>query len=373
LKAAGITVNQVMFDDESLPNPWNGAYEAQQNPLLAQFYPAGTLSSFPQFENYVLALRTQYEQQIMVAPVHALWPNAYIGNFNEADSSSANPWYASNGTVMPARTLGTNTVSLPGAYAGSRELLLYTSTYTQANADHYYLRYLLRTVTSALQNRQPGTRDIPFLSQIDNAASPLPANDQLGMSTAAFQELLRHVWMRGADAQMIFTYTASAALALPQVEAARSVFDELLGYGAFLTSGTPMNLGVPSIGTTGPIWSGLKLGNQCLIRTYTDGGVDGVVTINAFPGVTVTLSAPTTGATFIVNSNGTYTRVDSGAPSVVVANSPSVSSVISNTGGTTQTQATSQFWQAWEKRKQALVARARQSHSGTFSTTPIRA
>jgi hypothetical protein len=374
LKAAGVTVNQVMFDDESMPNPWNGAYEAQANPLLAPYYPPGTLSSYWQFENYVLALRTQYEQQIMVNPVHALWPNAYVGNFNEADSSAANPWYASNGTVMPARTLGPTTLSLPGAYAGSRELVLYTSTITQANADHLYLRYLLRTVTSALQNRQPFTRDIPFLSQIDNAASPLPVNEQLGMSTAQFQELLRHVWLRGADGQMIFTYTPSATVGLPQVEAARSVFDELLGYGAFLSRGTPMNLGIPDLNSFGPIWSGLKLGNQCLIRTFTDAATDGTVTINAFPGVAVTLPAPTTGATFIVNSDGTFTRVDSGAHATVgVAASSNLNASASQPAPTPRTQTSSQFWQEWETRKKVLAGKARHPASGTFSSAPIRA
>ena len=373
LKAAGVTVNQVMFDDESMPNPWNGAYEAQENPLLAPYYPPGTLSSYSQFEDYVLALRTQYEQQIMVNPVHALWPNAYVGNFNEADSSTANPWYASNGTLMPARTLGPTTLSLPGAYAGSRELVLYSSNITQANADHLYLRYLLRTVTSALQNRQPFTRDIPFLSQIDNAASPVPVNEQLGMSTAQFQELLRHVWLRGADGQMIFTYTPSAALALPQVEAARSVFDELLGYGAFLTRGTPMNPGIPDLNSSGPIWSGLKMDNQCLIRTFTDAATDGTVTINAFPGINVTLPAPTTGATFIVNSDGTFTRVDSGAPATAAAAASTNLKVSSQAAPTPRTQTSSQFWQEWEARKKVLASKTRHPAPGTFSAAPIRA
>lgn len=376
LKSAGVNVNQVAYDDESLPTPWNGAYEAQENPAIARYYPAGTLTSYWTFEAYVLNLRTQYEQQIMVNPVHALWPGAYVGNFDESDSSTANPWYTSNGTVMPPRSLGNGTISFPGAYAGSFELANYTQTFTQQNADHYYLRYLLRTVTSSIQNRQPGTLDIPYLSQSDQTQSTLPVSEQLGMSTPAFQELLRQTWLRGANAQMIFTYTNSAQQALPQVEAARSVFDELLGYGAFLTSGTPMTLGLPDLNSSGPIWSGLKLGNQCLIRTYTDGGLVGSVTVNAFPGVTVTLPAPTTGATFIVNSNGTFTRVDAAAPAVVAAASSPLGSTSSTTSVTTtptSSQTTSQFWQEWEKRKQALVARARATAPATFSTVPVRA
>ena len=372
LKAAGINVNEVMFDDESLPFSWNGAYDAEKSPAAAIYYPAGTFATYWTFETYVVGLRTQFEQQIMVDPVHALWPNAYVGNFNEADSSSANPWYLSNGTVIAPRTLGPNTMSLPGAYAATYELPLYTQTFTQANADQYYLRYLLRTVTSALQNRQPGTLDIPYLCQTDQALSSLPTSEQFGMSTPRFKELLRQIWLRGTDDQVIFTYTTSAALGLPQVEAARGVFDELLGYGGFLTHGTPMNLTIPDLNSSGPIWSGLKMGNQCLIRTFTDAASDGTVTINAFPGVTVTLPAPTTGATFIVNSDGTFTRVDSGAPAAAAAASTHLK-VASQAAPTPRTQTSSQFWQEWEARKKVLASKARRPAPETFSAVPIRA
>jgi len=280
-------------------------------------------------------------------------------------------------------------MAMPGVYAEPYELSRYTQTYTQANADYYYLRTLLRTISSSVTNRQPGTLEVPFLSQFDNDLTNLPPSQQFGMSTPRFQELLRQAWLRGTDSQMIFTFTASAQTAFAQVRAAQAVFDDLLGYGDFLTHGQPMNLAIPALGVTGPSWSGLKDGNQCLIRTFTDAASDGTVTITAFPGVTVTLPAPTTGATFIVNSNGTFSRVDGSATAPVtvqradspaVATAPATATNLTVTGSdattasqtpTAAAQPSSQFWQDWEQRKQALVGKARHRASGTFSTTPV--
>jgi hypothetical protein len=89
----------------------------------------------------------------------------------------------------------------------------------------------------------------------------------------------------------------------------RAAYDGLLAYPNFLAHGTPMNVTPPDATGTQPIWSGLKLGDQALVRTYSPSGKAGHVTIDAFPGVTVKLPAPPAGAGFLITSTGHVRRV----------------------------------------------------------------
>ena len=65
----------------------------------------------------------------------------------------------------------------------------------------------------------------------------------------------------------------------------------------------------PPTSSTAPIWSGLKLGNQALVRTYSPSGKGARITIEAFTGVQVKLPAPAAGASFLITSTGKVRRV----------------------------------------------------------------
>ncbi len=76
-KDAGIRVSGVWFDDESLPHPWNGVFEAQKrSDECRRHYPPGTLDNFQAFRQYTDSLRMRLISEVMADPVHELFPGA---------------------------------------------------------------------------------------------------------------------------------------------------------------------------------------------------------------------------------------------------------------------------------------------------------
>lgn len=318
LQQAGIHVDGVMFDDESGPDPWGtGEYESQKYSACASYYPAGALDSFQSFIQYTYQLRSTLESQIMADPIHQMFPRAVVTDFGSFQSSSSSPFVDIRGSKYPPRQLDNTDALAPNLY--NQEITLQNASPpakpSAAWADDVFFTRWLTSFSSAAQNR--GDKQLaPFVS------GNIPgfwnsANLQFTMSRQAYKEALRHLWLRGTDVMWLFAgggANATAAMgtnlgAFEMVDDSRAVYDGLLPFRKFLSDGTPMNLNEPDPSGTQPVWSGLKLGNQALVRTYSPSGKAQRVTIEAFAGVTVTLPATRSGAGFLISSNGHVRRV----------------------------------------------------------------
>ena len=78
-----------------------------------------------------------------------------------------------------------------------------------------------------------------------------------------------------------------------------AVYDEMLPYRTFLDKGSIMNTEVPGLRDTGPVWSGLRLEKEALVRTFVQGDRPGRVRLTPWPdGPSITLPAPPQGATY---------------------------------------------------------------------------
>ncbi len=53
------------------------------------------------------------------------------------------------------------------------------------------------------------------------------------------------------------------------MEDSRGVYQEMLGDREFLEHGVPMSFDVPAARIPAVVWSGLRLPDRCLIRTFT--------------------------------------------------------------------------------------------------------
>ena len=310
LQAAGVHVSGVFFDDEGPPNPWApGIYESQKNdPTVASYYPAGALDTFESFFQYTYQLRSTLESQIMADPVHQMFPGAVVGDFNSYQSSAAVPYTDITGTQFPPRDLGTADAIMPGLYS-QYVMLQKASPPAKPNqrwADAALFSDWMTTASTALSNR--GDKQfIPYVSS-DVPGLWNAANVKFMMSRPAYREVLRHLWLRGANGMFLFNGTATLTASLQMMDDSRAVYNGLLAYRNFLSQGTPMNV-TPPASSAAPIWSGLRLGNQALVRTYSPSGKGAKVTIEAFTGVKVTLPAPAAGASFLITSTGKVRRV----------------------------------------------------------------
>jgi hypothetical protein len=140
------------------------------------------------------------------------------------------------------------------------------------------------------------------------------------MSQDAYRELLRHVWLRGADGLYLFNLgyptkpqTVTAEFSFQSVEDARSTWDELLEYREFLDKGVPMTFAVPKDVSAEAVWSGRRLGDgRCLIRAVSLGDADARVRVDLPTGSSVELAAPRAGATYLVSGKGEARQAGTG-------------------------------------------------------------
>lgn len=298
-KDAGINVDAVWFDDEALPHPYNGCWAAQRSTEeCRRHYLPGVLESFDSFKEWVYPFRYELFTKGAAKPIKRMFPGALVGNYGDTTSGTHSRFGLDS--------------QMPAAYANTRDLLhaFRDLELTQDAADRFYFQRLLRVISSANDDLIPGKLSIPYLSQFVPASAepryPFP------MSQNLYRELMRHIWLRGADSLYLFNlgYPVKPQLVTPEmslvsVEAARSVYDELLHYRDFLDRGEPMNFAVPSAITREGIWSGLRLEDRCLVRAVTLGEVVQRIRIEVF-GQIVELDAPPEGALYLILHNGKW-------------------------------------------------------------------
>jgi len=301
-KDAGIDVQGVWLDDEGLPYPWNGAYFAQRSlEECRKRYPADALVSFGVFTEWTQEFRARMFTEV-VRPSREMFPRARFGNYGDT-TSGTDPRFGLD-ALMPA--LYANTRDLPGAFPSGAP--------SQVEVDGFYATRLLRIFSESNARKAPGKLSIPYVSRFvpDNASSQY----RLGMSQRAYRELLRHVWLRGADALFLFNHgfptkpqivTHEASFA--SVEDARAVYDELLAHRPFLDGGTPVTYAVPKDLSREALWSGLRAGDVCLIRATPPSGAPSRVHVAAFEGTAVDLEVPPEGAYYLLSRDGKAQRL----------------------------------------------------------------
>ena len=133
------------------------------------------------------------------------------------------------------------------------------------------------------------------------------------MSRAAYRESLRHMWLRDIDGMQLFNarWQGYEDNWIRELQDGVSVYGEILAHRELLANGEAMNLSVPEVQDDGVLWSGLRGADRAVVRVCSQGAEDGDVEIEAWPGVTVELQAPTEGATYeIARDPVAVVRVD---------------------------------------------------------------
>lgn len=150
----------------------------------------------------------------------------------------------------------------------------------------------------------PHVRSIPWVARYcpDDEDPAIPI-----MSRERYREVLRHLWLRGVDGMQVFNPTRRgfSRIVLSEVQDAVAVYDEMLEHREFLESGDVMNLDVPGPEHDGVVWSGLRSGNQAVVRVFRQGKGEGTVTIEPWIGRPIELDVPSKGQTYLLRYDGT--------------------------------------------------------------------
>ena len=159
------------------------------------------------------------------------------------------------------------------------------------HVDQFYSHILLRQVSDNAANRMdyaPQKASFPWVVRWcpDTLDPSIPV-----LSRRRYREVLRHIWLRGADGMQIFNPPRKGydELVLNEVVDAVRIYDEMLAYRDFLDRGKVMNTEVPAVQNPGVFWSGLRVENRALVRVFRPGGASDAITFEPWAGAPVTV------------------------------------------------------------------------------------
>jgi hypothetical protein len=305
---AGVKVTGFWMDWEGEPWPLREEWkQAQACPRCRAELPPGVLDDWDRYRAYIAALRAELFSAYLAAPVLEIYPTCSITNweavFSTPDSVS---WSWLQSRSLPPQQIGLLTASNPIAYGDDMVYKLHWAKLdnlplNQENMDRLYTSVELAQISQdeAVQSKwAPEKQIIPWVDRycpdVDDPKIPI-------FSRERYREVLRHLWLRGADTMQIFqpVRPGHESIATEEVEDAVAIYDEMLEYRKFLDNGKVMNTAVPSMTERGPIWSGLLLDNEAVVRAFVQDTQPASVTITPWADAPpVTLAAPPAGATY---------------------------------------------------------------------------
>jgi hypothetical protein len=314
-KAAGVTVNAVWMDWEGEPScsrdreGWENARHCKR---CRQTIPAKVLADFPQWGPYCSRTHTGLLAAYLAAPARDVFPQCSVTNWMVVCSTPQRPvrgW--SNRTVSPTVPYML-TATNPVAYGNDVFWKFWDKQWPldRRGVDRFYTHLLVRQVSDDSANKLALASElgcVPWVARwcpdVGDANIPM-------ISRPAYREALRHIWLRGADGLQVFNASRGGYedIVFAEVADAVAVYDEMLGYARFLDEGAILCCDVPDVHAEGVLWSGLRLGDEAVVRAVNQGQAAATVRIEAWPGSAVEVQAPPEGATYLLKRDGKSVR-----------------------------------------------------------------
>jgi hypothetical protein len=314
-KQRGVVIDAVWNDWENDPlygpDRWEQARHCKR---CREILPPKTLDSDAHFRDYTARLFYELFAAYYAAPVLEFYPKCSITNWLAQPSTPENPqldWNGDRGHVhMPPLVTGWN----PTAYGAASWVWPPRSKSErrdQEHVDQVYTNLLLRQVTLTAKLTRRWAPEKELIPWVCRWVSEPPELEFPVMSRERYREVLRHLWLRGVAAMQVFAPRMKSYedMALPEVEDAVAVYDEMLAFRDFLDKGDILNFDVPREQDSGVFWSGLRWGNRALVRVFKQGGGESSVTVHPWGLRSFVLKADGTGQTFLLESNGAATKV----------------------------------------------------------------
>lgn len=317
-KDAGVHVDAVWLDWEIEPYPGKSQWrEARACSRCRQMFPPGVLDSFERYDAFITLWRADLFSAYVAAPILETYPQCSITNWEAVISSATHPTPSWSGRhTEPPVNLGMLTAANPVAYGNTAWYGIHWKKEWNwpldvPHMDRLYTHVMFGEVSGHEENARalaPEKQTIPWVDRFcpDDRDEKIPI-----LSRPRYREILRHIWLRGADGMQIFNPNwfpqrpDRVAIVTEEVEDAQSIYDEMLGFRKFLESGQTMNTAVPEIRGDGPVWSGLRLGDEAVVRTFTQAAHSVPLVFKPFAGSdAVTLDCPPAGATYLLKRDG---------------------------------------------------------------------
>src|SRR5262245_48014561 len=247
----GVQIDAVWTDWENDPLYGADRYEqAQRCRRCREILPPKVLASSELFHDYTARKFYELFGAYYAAPVLEYYPKCSVTNWLAQPSTPEEPqpgWGGNRGRVhLPPLVTAWN----PTAYGAASWVWKSRSPeqkQDQEHVDQVYTNLLLRQVslTGKLAERwAPEKESIPWVTRW---VSEPPELEFPVLARERYREVLRHLWLRGVAGMQVFSprQPGYEDMALPEVEDAVAVYDEMLAYREFLADGEVLNYEVP--------------------------------------------------------------------------------------------------------------------------------
>jgi len=302
----GVTVDGVWMDWEGDPYPFNNLFgQLKHCRRCRQQLPPAVLEDKVAWWDYYWRAYTQLHGAYLAAPAREVFPEIAVTNWHVVFSSRTDPLlYFVDNRVLPPLAPDMFTATNPVAYGNDswwQREWQEEWVRDRRHVDQFYTHCLLRQISVDAVNRaaySPQVMSFPWVTRfcpMEGSADEVP-----DMSREAYRESLRHMWLRDIDGMQLFNarWKPYEDNWVRELQDAVAVYDEILAHRELLANGEAMNLSVLEVQDDGVLWSGLRGPDTAVVRACSQGADEGVVEIEAWPGVTVELEAPKEGATY---------------------------------------------------------------------------
>ena len=323
-KDAGVNISAVWLDWEVEPYPGQSQWrEAKACSRCQTMFPRGVLNDFDRYRAFITLWRDSLFSTYFVAPILEQYPSCSVTNWTVVTSSRDHPTPTWGGNrLTPPENAGMFTATNPVAYGNTIWYDLHWKEHKDwpldvPHMDRVYTAVMLGQMSGDTENRMKMTPEKQSVPWVDRFCNDDPNPKILILSRERYREILRHIWLRGADSMQIFNPewgekdVVHHNIEMEEVEDVVSVYDEMLANRPFLDGGVVMNTNAPDATYDGAIWSGKRLGDKALVRGFTQGAQAATATITPFDGAgSVTISCPPEGVTYLLTRNGDRVKVE---------------------------------------------------------------
>lgn len=244
----------------------------------------------------------------VAAPLREFFPRISLTNWVVSASRPDAPlldWY---NRPHPRTDIGLFTATNPIAY-GSDIAFAYSRPrgrpLDREAVDAIYTHILLRQVSADARARRLDAPHMESVVWVARWVRDILDRTYPVMSREAYREALRHIWLRGADAMMVFNPVRRGMqwMSVHEVEDAATVYREVLAFHDLLDTGEVMNVEVPPADGARVFWSGVRTDSRAVVRVTNRGDRVVELTLSPWPGQVRHLSVEPGAQTYVLASD----------------------------------------------------------------------
>lgn len=271
-----------IFADWEIDGPieWNGAWECSKRCRRCRER-IRPIDDFRTFQRELRLIRSDMQRVVFAENVLRYFPKARVGNYGVYPDDGYRYWYdyfekpvagapfkadqkAQYRDWFPEFERTKYTFAMPVVYTWYPIF----DWYTFDDADYRWFYNMLLTGSTVAPHRKGNVPIITFVHWTTTAPPPKPDAHVKQFSPARYQDLLRHLLLRGHDGLFLWCQEAE----LPEeIRLVHEVYADSLSQRRFFESGKPVTFDVPT--KPGPIVSGVRLGDEVLVWR-TEFGMD---------------------------------------------------------------------------------------------------